>query len=188
MDHCNFSQTDANNWPYDPPIEPVYPLENAALFIYGGGVQAVRGLWTLGRGAYAGVRTAIVLRTAFSASERAIIRESATILSSAEFGAIRAAHAAGTSTIVNIGGRTIQYEAGVTVGNAMTNQAGNGFALFGGAFASEAELATAVATELFRLQSGTLGRAAAGGYAADATAAAYGFSERAAEYILAITR
>ncbi len=180
----NSSQTDAGGAPYDPPIEPVYPLENAALFVYGGGVQAIRGLWHFGRGAYAGVRTAILLRATFTASERAIIREASAMLGSAEFAAIRAAHAAGQSITVNIGGRVVQYEAGLTFSQAMTLSEVNGFVIGPRAFSSSLETAKTVSQELFRLESGTLGYAQAGGYATEATAAAFEFAEQAGKFVL----
>jgi len=169
--------------PYDPPIEPVYPLENAALFFAAGGWNLVRGVYGIGRVAVTQLGRAVALRWAFSAAERAIIREATSILTSSEFAALRAAHAAGQSLTVNIGGRVVQYEAGWAYAEGMSLAEINGFLLGPRAFASPAELARTVAHELYRLQSGTLGYAEAGAYATRTTQAAFEFAQRAAPYL-----
>jgi hypothetical protein len=115
----------------------------------------------------------------FNAAESAIIQEAGGILGAAEFGALRAAHEAGQSMMVRIGGRVVQYEPGLPA-SGMTMFGDNGFLIGREAFASSAELAKTVLHELYRLENSS---AAAVGVcselAAKETAAAFGFAERA---------
>lgn len=108
-----------------------------------------------------GLRATVRTIQGFSVAESALILEARAILHSSEFAALRAAHQAGTSLSVNVGGRLIQYEAGWTYSEAMT-----------------------LGQELFRLRSGTLGYGEASSYATRATQEAYDFAQRAGTYIL----
>jgi hypothetical protein len=168
----------------DLPLQKSYPVENVALFAVSKPIQGAKAAWYGGRAALLGISGAIRYRLAFSAAERALISEARALLSSAGFAEIRAAHAAGQNAIVNIGGRTVQYEATYTYSQAMTIGEANAFVLGPRAFASPLETAKTIGHELFRLQSGTLGYAEAGQYSRVATDAAYGFAERAGSYIL----
>ena len=64
----------------------------------------------------------------FSAQESAIIREAQQILRSPQLQQLRAAHQAGQSVSVRVGGRLIQYEPGVSA-SGMTMFGENGFIL-----------------------------------------------------------
>jgi hypothetical protein len=127
--------------------------------------------------------TALRLRFAlrgFSAAERAVALEARAVLKSSEFGAIRAAQAAGRTAEVNIGGRTIIFEPAAPV-SGMTLFGGNGFLIGREAFRSETELAKTVLQELFRLNRSQIGRTGAASQAAVTaeTEAAFSFAERA---------
>jgi hypothetical protein len=116
----------------------------------------------------------------FSAQESAIINETRQILSSSEMAQIRAAHAAGESVTLRIGGRLIQYEPGLPA-SGMTMFGENGFLIGREAFASEAELTRTLLHELYRLSTSSVGRGAgaSGAAVASETQAAFQFAERA---------
>jgi len=119
----------------------------------------------------------------FTAEEAGILAEANTILESEAFASIAEAHAAGESTIVNIGGRIIQYEPGLPA-SGMTMFGENGFLIGNEAFATEGELAKTVLHELFRLGTSTVPES--GVTAATATAeteAAAGFAARGFEFL-----
>jgi Domain of unknown function (DUF4157) len=115
----------------------------------------------------------------FTAVENAIINESKGILSSAEMAELRAANIAGKVVKVNIGGRIIQYEPGLSA-SGMTMFGENGFILGREAFASEAELTKTVLHELYRLSTSVVKTEGASAAAvASETTAAFQFAERA---------
>ena len=119
----------------------------------------------------------------FSAEEAGILMEANGILESEAFASIAEAHAAGESTIVNIGGRIIQYEPGLNA-SGMTMFGENGFLIGNEAFASEGELAKTVLHELFRLGTSTVPESGVtAATAASETQAAAGFAERAFEFL-----
>jgi RHS repeat-associated protein len=118
-----------------------------------------------------------------SSLESRIITEARGIWSSKAFDTIRAAYASGTSAIVNIGGRTIQYEPGLPA-SGFTNFAGNGFVIGREAFISEAELGKTVLHELFRLTTSNAAQGVSGALAAQETKAAFNFAERAIGWLL----
>jgi hypothetical protein len=125
----------------------------------------------------------------FTATETAIIREAQSILGSPEMASIRAAHAAGESATVRLGGRVIQYEPGLPA-SGMTMFGENGFMIGREAFVSEAELTRTVLHELYRLTTSSLaeGGAASAGMATAETQAASGFAERAYRQVLGVAR
>jgi hypothetical protein len=86
----------------------------------------------------------------FTAEEAGIIAEANSILSSAEMAQIVEAHSAGESVIVEIAGRTIQYEPGLPA-SGMTMFGEDGFIIGNEAFSTEGELARTVLHELQRL-------------------------------------
>jgi hypothetical protein len=161
-------------------------LEGQQLAAQAGLTVAPLGRIFLGiKAAATSLRLRFLLR-GFSAAERSVVLEARAILSSSEFAALRAAQQSGQSLTINVGGRTIQYEAGFTYAEAMTLGEVNGFVLGPKAFASPLELARTLSQELFRLQSGTLGYSQAGAYATQATQAAFEFAQRAGAYVLGL--
>ncbi len=122
----------------------------------------------------------------FSAAETVVIREAQGILGSSEFATIRAAHAAGETTSVTVGGRLIQYQADFTYAEAMT-LGREGFVMGPRAFVSEAEATRTVLHELHRLNfssvvaTGEASAAAAG----QTTRAAWTFAEEAWQAVFA---
>jgi hypothetical protein len=87
-----------------------------------------------------------------AAIESMTVSEAQSVLSSEEFAQIRAAYLAGRGTVVQIGGRTIQYEPDFPLNYpAMTDFKGNGFALGPGAFTTPLETEKTVLHELYRL-------------------------------------
>lgn len=119
----------------------------------------------------------------FTAEEAGILAEANTILESEAFASIAEAHAAGESTIINVGGRIIQYEPGLPA-SGMTMFGENGFLIGNEAFATEGELAKTVLHELFRLGTSTVPEAGVTGATATAeTEAAAGFAARAFEFL-----
>ncbi|MCA8952139.1 MAG: DUF4157 domain-containing protein [Planctomycetes bacterium] len=116
----------------------------------------------------------------FTAQETAVIREAQGILSSSEFAAIRAAHQAGETTSVTIGGRLIQYEAEFTYAEAMT-LGQEGFVMGPRAFADEAEVAKTLLHELHRLHTSTVVATGSANAttAAQTTRSAFEFAEAA---------
>jgi hypothetical protein len=96
----------------------------------------------------------------FAAEEGGIIAEAEGILDSEAFGAIAEAHATGESTVVEIGGRIIQYEPGLPA-SGMTMFGENGFLVGNEAFATEGELERTVLHELYRLATSSIPESAA---------------------------
>ncbi|MCB9654682.1 MAG: hypothetical protein H6729_11190 [Deltaproteobacteria bacterium] len=128
-----------------------------------------------GTGLAAAARGAI---QGFNAAESVIIHETRGIVNATEFAQLRAAHAAGQSATVRIGGRLIQYEPGLPA-SGMTMFGENGFLIGREAFASQAELGKTVLHELYRLGTSASASGVSGSLAASETAAAFGFAERA---------
>lgn len=119
----------------------------------------------------------------FTAEEAGVLAEANGILQSEAFASIAEAHAAGESTIVNIGGRIIQYEPGLPA-SGMTMFGEDGFLIGNQAFASEGELAKTVLHELFRLGTSTVPESGVtGAVASSETQAAFGFAERGFEFL-----
>jgi hypothetical protein len=87
----------------------------------------------------------------FTAEEAAVIGEARAILAAPQMAEIAEAYANGESLVVNIGGRIILYEPGLSA-SGMTMFAENVFLIGNEAFASEGELASTVLHELFRWQ------------------------------------
>jgi len=114
----------------------------------------------------------------FNATESAVIHEARGIVRAAEFAEIRAAHAAGQSAQVSIGGRLIQYEPGMPA-SGMTMFGENGFLIGREAFSSQAELGKTVLHELYRLNTSASSAGVSGSLAASETEAAFSFAERA---------
>lgn len=114
----------------------------------------------------------------FSAAESAIIHEAKGIYASTQFAQLRAAHAAGESVTVRIGGRLIQYEPGLPA-SGMTMFGENGFLIGREAFSSEAELGKTILHELYRLGTSASAGGVSGNLASSETAAAFSFAERA---------
>jgi hypothetical protein len=126
---------------------------------------------------------AAAVEAGFTAEEAGIMAEANGILSSDAFAAITEAHAAGESTVVEIGGRLIQYEPGLPA-SGMTMFGENGFLIGNEAFATEGELAKTVLHELFRLGTSTVPEAGVtGATAASETQATAAFAERAFEFL-----
>jgi hypothetical protein len=120
----------------------------------------------------------------FTKMESTIIKEAQTILSSAEIATIRAAHSAGETAVVRVGGRLIQYEPVPISGMTMFGE--NGFVIGKQAFASEQELAKTVLHELYRLSHSVMakeGGAISQATAAAETQAAFEFAERASAVV-----
>jgi filamentous hemagglutinin len=115
----------------------------------------------------------------FTAVESKIINEAQGILSSSEFARLQAAHPAGESVAVNIGGRLIQYEPGLPA-SGMTMFGENGFLIGREAFVSTQELQQTVLHELHRLTTSQSAAGASGALAAQETKAAADFAARAA--------
>lgn len=115
----------------------------------------------------------------FSPAERAIIQEAKTILGSHQLKAIRDAYKAGTSVVVQVAGRTIQYEPGLPA-SGMTMFGENGFLIGREAFKSETELIKTILHELHRLTTSEVKASGASAAAVAAeTDAAFKFAERA---------
>lgn len=119
----------------------------------------------------------------FSALESQTINEARAILGSAEMAKVKAAHAAGESVTINVGGRVIQYEPGLPA-SGMTMFGENGFLIGREAFASDAELNKTVLHELHRLNTSASSGGVSGDLAAEETQAAFDFAERAANQVL----
>jgi hypothetical protein len=115
----------------------------------------------------------------FTAREVAVIFETRGILSSSQMSVLRGAHAAGTPVTVNIGGRTILYEPGLSA-SGMTLFGENGFVIGRAAFGSNGELGRTILHELHRLTHSSSAGGVSGSLVTQETAAAFGFSERAA--------
>lgn len=114
----------------------------------------------------------------FSATESAVIREAKGIVFAKEFETIRAAHAAGRSATVKIGGRVIQYEPGLPA-SGMTMFGESGFIVGPEAFASSGELGRTVLHELYRLTTSQSASGVSSAMATAETSAAAAFAERA---------
>jgi hypothetical protein len=116
----------------------------------------------------------------FSDIENAVITEARSMLQVEEMAQLRAAHAAGESVEVRIGGRMIQYEPNLP-SSGMTAFGENGFFLGPEAFQSEAELVQTLLHETHRLSTSDIGRGAgvSGAVATSETNAAFEFAERA---------
>jgi hypothetical protein len=141
------------------------------------------GLLGAGVAAEEGGVIASAVEAGFTAEEAGILAEAQGILESAEMAEIVEAHAAGESTVVEIGGRLIQYEPGLPA-SGMTMFGENGFLVGSEAFSSEGELAKTVLHELFRLSTSVVPEAGAtGATAAAETDAAFGFAARAYEFL-----
>jgi RHS repeat-associated protein len=103
------------------------------------------------------------------------------ILKSSEFGVLRAAASAGVSAEVQIAGRTILYEPGLSA-SGMTMFGENGFVLGRQAFSSGAETAKTILHELYRLSTSSAASAGASGASVSAeTSAAARFANIAYE-------
>ena len=109
------------------------------------------------------------------AAGAAIVREGRAILNSSAMQTLRSAQQAGETAVVNVGGRTIQFEPALNA-SGMTNFGGNGFLLGNEAFQSSDELSKTVLHELYRLNTS---RAAGqtSGLVVDETAAAARFAD-----------
>jgi len=118
----------------------------------------------------------------FTGVESRTIHEARAILNSPEMSKVKAAHAAGDSVTVNIGGRVIQYEPGLPA-SGMTMFGENGFLIGREAFASEAELNKTVLHELHRLNTSASSGGVSGDLATEETQAAFDFAERANQVI-----
>lgn len=116
----------------------------------------------------------------FSSVEKGVINEARSILSSAEMAEIQAAHAAGKSVKVEIGGRVIQYEPNLP-GSGMTMFGENGFLIGPEAFGKPGELGKTVLHELYRLTTSKSGSGVSADLAAQETKAAFDFAEKAAK-------
>ncbi|CAN7548504.1 RHS repeat-associated core domain-containing protein [Bradyrhizobium sp. LjRoot220] len=116
---------------------------------------------------------------AFSQAERAIIREGRSIVTSPQMAELAAAHSAGESLTVRIGGRMIQYEPNLPA-SGMTMFGENGFLIGRPAFATNAELNMTVLHELYRLRFSNAAAGVSGQLAAQETQAAAAFAARAA--------
>jgi len=92
---------------------------------------------------------------------------------------LAAAHGAGESLTVNVGGRMIQYEPGLPA-SGMTVFGENGFVLGREAFSTNAELNMTVLHELYRLTFSEAAGGVSGQLAAQETQAAASFAARAA--------
>jgi hypothetical protein len=112
-----------------------------------------------------------------TSAERAIIGHGQSIIRSSEFGALRAANAAGKSAEVSAGGTTIVYEPGLPA-SGMTLFGENGFVLGPEAFSSEAELGHTVLWELYRLGTSSSSGGVSGALASSETSAAQSFATR----------
>lgn len=119
----------------------------------------------------------------FNAVETKIINEAKTIINSADFAKIKAAHEAGQSVTVNIGDRIIQYEPGLNA-SGMTMFGENGFLIGNEAFTSNAELSKTVLHELYRLNTSASAAGVSAGLATQETNAAFEFAKRAFEELL----
>jgi uncharacterized protein RhaS with RHS repeats len=160
------------NCPNDPPIES--QMSNRRILVASATIAtmgAASGAGAAAEGAGTGVTGGSIVQGA------KIMLQTAKILRSAGMAELRAAAAAGRSAAVQIGGRTITYEAELP-SSAMTNFAENSFHLGSKAFSSNTELAKTVLQELFRLTTGA-GTGATGASAAAETNAAFTFAERA---------
>ncbi len=116
----------------------------------------------------------------FTTVERAVIDEARTILSSPEFEAIKAAHAAGEGVLVEVGGRTIQYEPGMPAAG-FTLFEEDAFVMGREAFATPEEPAKTVLHELHRLATSQAADGVHGELVTKETASAFEFAERAVE-------
>jgi hypothetical protein len=115
---------------------------------------------------------------ALTAREAAILAEARGILTSAELATLRAAHAAGRFAEVTIGGRTVVYNPGLRdYGMSLFGE--NGFQLGRAAFTSSRELGKTLLHELYRLSHSVSASGVSGALAAQETAAAAAFAERA---------
>ncbi|HEX8336765.1 MAG TPA: toxin TcdB middle/C-terminal domain-containing protein [Pyrinomonadaceae bacterium] len=145
-----------------------------------GGFSGCGAVAGLGGGALPSLeaKAATELLTGFNATESAVINEARTILGSAELAKLRAAHAAGQSVEVRIGGRLIQYEPGLNA-SGMTMFGENGFLIGRGAFVSEAELGKTFLHELYRLGTSASSGGVSASLVKSETEAAFNFAERA---------
>lgn len=119
----------------------------------------------------------------FNAVESNIINEAKTIINSSEFAQIKAAHRAGQSVTVNIGGRIIQYEPGLNA-SGMTMFGENGFLIGNEAFTSSGELSKTVLHELYRLNTSANSAGVSAELAAQETKAAFDFAEKAIKELI----
>ena len=119
----------------------------------------------------------------FSQVESNIIYEAKSIINSTELDKIKAAHAAGESVTVNIGGRTIQYEPGLP-SSGMTMFGENGFLIGNEAFSTSYELEKTILHELYRLNTTLSAGGVTGELATGETNAAFDFAGRAIEEVL----
>ena len=119
----------------------------------------------------------------FNAVESNIINEAKTIINSSEFAQIKAAHGAGQSVTVNIGGRIIQYEPGLNA-SGMTMFGENGFLIGNEAFTSTGELSKTVLHELYRLNTSASAAGVSAELAAQETRAAFDFAEKAIKELI----
>ena len=151
----------------------------AASFVIGGATVSVgaKGFlaWLKGVLGFGSVAKRI---PGFSKAESSIIHEARGILGSSELAQIRAAHAAGKPLSVNIGGRLVQYEPGLSA-SGMTMFGENGFLIGREAFSSQTELRKTVLHELHRLNTSASSTGVSGSLAAQETKAAFEFAERA---------
>ena len=136
-----------------------------------------------GAAAEGGGLLAAATEAGFTAEEAGIIAEANGILESAELAELVEAHAAGEEAIVEIAGRTIQYEPGLNA-SGMTMFGENGFLVGNEAFASEGELAKTILHELFQLGTSAIpSEGVTAATAATETEAAFGFAGRAYEFL-----
>ncbi|HVJ54889.1 MAG TPA: hypothetical protein VM689_20685 [Aliidongia sp.] len=127
-------------------------------------------------------RAAILGLGSFSTAEIAIVSETQSILEAPEFAQLAAAHEAGDSLVVHIGGRLIQYEPNLPA-SGMSLFGENGFLLGPEAFASTSELKQTILHELYRLTFSRAAGGVSGELATQETHAAASFAARAAGLI-----
>jgi hypothetical protein len=147
------------------------------------GAMGANGGGTAPRGVAQGLQVAAKTLAGLSRSERAIAGSARAIYGSEELGAIRAAHAAGRSAEVTVGGTKIVYEPGLNA-SGMTLFGENGFVIGRGAFASDMELAKTIAHESYRLATSQSAGGVGAGLAKAETNAAFSFAEQVGRYVM----
>ncbi len=118
----------------------------------------------------------------FSQAELGVIGEAKSIVTSPQMADLAAAHSAGESMTVNIGGRLVQYEPGLPA-SGMTMFGENGFLMGPEAFSSSLEQNQTVLHELYRLNFSNSAGGVSADLAAQETKAAADFAARAAKHL-----
>ena len=120
--------------------------------------------------------------TVFSPAELRVIGEAKSIMASPQMLDLAAAHGAGESLTVTIGGRLVQYEPGLPA-SGMTMFGDSGFFLGPEAFSSNLELSQTVLHELHRLNFSNSAGGVSADLAARETHAAASFAARSAKQV-----